>query len=101
LYLFFRFNNSLTKKEKTALTVVFLSFLFVGYLYTLYQNYTKNRDYEILTAFSQGRDIVCNDKIVNQREFNFISGTLVFSAKKSIKELKGTIYPIKECRIDR
>jgi K+ transporter len=88
--------KKIRKKERFNLsiaTVIVLSAI-------VYFNYSQDKDnkknFQYIVAFKQGATLVCNGIDIDNKDFNYVSGTSVFVAKE-ISEKKGTLIPLSEC----
>ena len=99
LVIFVSKKESLSNSMKISIVVSLSVVIGVGWLYTAYNQKTALGEREIINAFEQGKTLTCGKQKVNNTNFIFVSGTLSFVAKESVKELKGVVIDISTCKI--
>ena len=92
-------DEKISKKNKFLL--IFGMVIFVAFAYIYEENLSKSQDrnLEILTAFNQGKILICGDMNVTNDKFNYEFGTASFVAKREFKELSSIKAQAKECEI--
>ena len=90
--------ESLPNTTKVYIIISLLLVVVAGWAYTEYNQKTAQSDTDIINAYEQGKTIKCGNYKVNSDNFVFVSGTLSFVAKESVKELKGVVIDISTCR---
>ena len=98
LVIFVSKKESLSNSMKISIVLSLVLVFIAGWLYTLYNQKTALGEREIINAFEQGKTLNCGNYKVNNTDFIFVSGTLSFVAKESVKELKGVVVDISTCR---
>ena len=96
------FTDMASRMKYTVLAALVLGWLLVaGYSY--YQN--KKRIYHdmLLFEYNHGKVLECNDPFgkvveVQKKNFDFISGTMVFMGKEG-SPYAGLVVPIEKCRV--
>jgi hypothetical protein len=84
------------KKEKYNLTIATIIVLFIISIYSGFQDKIKQQHYEYVMAFTKGKTLICKSKNINNKEYNYVSGTSVFVLKDSTKS--GTnLIKLSEC----
>ncbi|MDE6886739.1 MAG: hypothetical protein K2P17_06855 [Helicobacteraceae bacterium] len=96
LFLYFTFKNKVTKKNGIILGFIFIIILALIIIYTTLQDRNNKKQIDLIFSFNQGKELQCGDLIVQNKNFNFISGTLSFVGKKKTK-FEDKIIPIEEC----
>ena len=89
----------LTARGKSVIFAILMMIVASAILYEFMFSKTEEKNRAMINAFNQGKTIVCMDKTVTQDSYNLERGTLSFMAKPDKKELAGTIYSIKDCKI--
>lgn len=79
--------------------ILLLSVLLIAFVvaYEVMQENQSEKNRELLSAFLQGKTLICKEYEVTQDRFNFTGGTKVFNGKEHIQELQGVIVSIEEC----
>ncbi len=90
--------ESLSNSTKISIIVSLTLVIVAGWLYTVYNQKSAQNDRDIINAYEQGKTLNCGDYEVNNKNFIFVSGTLSFVAKESVKELKGVVVDISTCK---
>ncbi len=98
LTIFVSKKDSFSKSMKIYISISFALVFLAGWLFTVYNQKTAQRDRNIANAFEQGKTLTCGNYKVNNNDFIFVSGTLSFIAKESKKNLKGVVIDISTCK---
>jgi hypothetical protein len=85
------------KQEKYNISIATVIVLFAIGVYTGFQDKINQQNYNIVIAFNQGKTIICNSKEINDRDYNYVSGTSVFVAKESSVH-KGDLIRVSDCQ---
>ena len=94
-FLFKRYKEDKTFTREIAGTLALMLLLIFVYQYK--SNKVADRITELLVAFKEGKVLLCHDKDVDKKSFDFESGTMVFISKK-IVDIK---YPITSCKVKK
>lgn len=98
LMLVFKGDSFSSKSKRIFLSVIFfLISIALSYEFFISKQQSGNR--ELMNAFYQGKNLVCEGQDINSTRFRLVSGTLTFVGKDGIKELKGIVIPVSKCRI--
>ncbi len=87
------------QKSVKIYIIISLALVFIaGWLYTSYTQRVAQNQRDIINAYEQGKTLTCGTYRVNSNDFVFVSGTLSFVAKDSVKKLKGVVIDISTCK---
>ena len=86
------------KNHKTISVGLFLTLLIAISVLTNIQRNTEKQHAKMMNIFNRDKTIICNEIKVNKKDFNFISGTLVFIGKEK-SDFQGTMIPLDECEL--
>ena len=92
-FIYQKFQSDRAFKLEIGLTLSLLLSLIIFYEYQ--NTKIQNSVTQLLTAFNEGKQLVCRGNEVDKTHFDYESGTMVFISKK-IVDIK---YPILECKI--
>jgi len=87
-----------TKDKMNNKIIIILSIIVASiiYVYTITQQSSKLTHAELKALFNNGKTISCGMKDVNSSNYDFISGTLVFTGKADTK-YKGELIKLDSC----
>ena len=97
------FFTDMTKKLKyTILSALLLGWVLVA-VYSYYQHQKRLFIDKLYYEYSHGKKLLCKTPfgqrvVVDNKNFNFISGTLVFMGKEGSK-FEGLVVPIDSCTV--
>ncbi len=94
------FFTELTKRLKMAIVLSLVLGWFLIFVYSLYQDGKRKKHEVLLFNFRHGKNLICNKVKVSKKEFNFISGTLVFVGKEG-SEVEGLVVPLDRCEVEK
>ncbi len=97
--LFFSKRDTLSKESKIYMVLSLVAIFFMGWAFNAYSNKIAQQNREIILAYEQGKDIICQGYTVNQEDFIYVSGTLSFVSKDKKRELKGLVFDISKCKV--
>ena len=86
------------KHHKTISVGLFIILIAIISIFTNNQRNTEKNYAKIVNIFNRDKTIICDSIKVHKKDFNFISGTLVFMGKEK-SDFKGQIIPLDECQI--
>lgn len=90
--------TELTREQKRIIYIVFFIFIVLAGVYEYFKDSSGDDNRLKVIAFTQGKTLLCQGNEVNQKEFNFVSGTLTLNGKPD-SQYKGILYKISECQI--
>ena len=90
-----KFKEDKDLNKEIFIVLIILIGLIFSYQYI--QNQVQNKITNLLIAFKEGKELLCNGNIVDKNHFDYESGTMVFISKK-IVDIK---YPILSCKIKK
>ncbi len=92
------FFTGLTKRLKIAIALSLFSGWLLVFGFTIYQDKTRERHKELLYAFEHQKALWCKGYLVDKKNFNFVSGTMVFVGREKTP-YEGLTISIDECEI--
>ena len=95
-YIIYAIANEI-KNSKLISAILFSILIGIISLWTSSQRDKEERHAKVLNLFQRNQTITCDDVSINKKEFNFISGTLVFLGKKDTN-LQGQIFKLDNCK---
>ncbi len=93
-------SKTLPKKSKIALVVTLGALLVFGYLHEIKSTQQDKKDQELLSAFKQGKVLLCNGISVSKETFMYVSGTLSFIPQATNVQNKGAVLQLHTCSIN-
>lgn len=85
------------KKQKLlSLAALILIGTSIGY-YSYQKSQLDQEAYRLQISFSSGEDILCNNEIVNAKNFNLITGTLTLVGKDNSPS-RSLVFSLQDCK---
>jgi chromate transport protein ChrA len=90
--------TTLTARQRRFVYVVCSILVLLAGVYEFFKETASNTNRAKVLAFTQGRTLKCQMRIVHQAQFNLVSGTLTFVAKPKSPYV-GESYQVNECSV--
>jgi Mn2+/Fe2+ NRAMP family transporter len=90
-------SENFSRAKKITICVLCVSLIVVIVIYQFFVDKRSDMDRELVNAFDRGEKLVCKEYEVDNKKFNYISGTKAFVGLDNFNDVKGAIIPIKEC----
>lgn len=97
--IFYANSEALSRKSKIIVFLVIGHLIGFGWLYELNNANQREHNREVLSAFKQGKSLICNAIEVNHKQFIYVSGTLSFMPNETNQEHKGLVIDIATCTL--
>lgn len=91
--------ETLSTRDKVILVSIMLLTIGLAGVYEWRSAQKSAHNREMVSAFKQGKTLLCSEKEVNQESFIFVSGTMSFIPNESNKQDKGVVIDIFTCKI--
>jgi len=91
--------NILTSRGKSVIFAILMMIVSSAILYEFMFSKKEEKNRTIINAFNQGKSIICLEKTVSNQDYNLELGTLSFMAKPDKIDIAGTIYSMKDCKL--
>ncbi|MGG7049120.1 MULTISPECIES: hypothetical protein [unclassified Campylobacter] len=92
-------DENISRKAKAVITAVLLCGGIFAYIYESGVSERESQVAQLLSAFHQGKTLICSDKSVSMDKFNYEFGTACFMPKREFIELNGVIVKISDCEL--
>lgn len=94
-------NNSAQMDKQTKIYITLGAFVLFGlmYFYESSKNNTEEYSRQIVSAFTQGKELLCDARIVSNKDFIYVSGTNTFMPRDGKMELQGIIIEVATCTL--
>lgn len=100
LSLFFAKNESFSVKGKIAFAVSMLVLIALGWVYQSNVSTQTEQNREVLSAFKQGKTLMCGEIEVSKKMFIYVSGTLSFVPNDKNVAHRGIVIDIETCTVN-
>jgi len=81
LFLALHYFTEITKEQKVVVSVVILVAIFGAISYNKYNEQQRKTMLNVVTTFNQGKNVKCDSKIVNNKNYTLSIGTYTFIGK--------------------
>jgi hypothetical protein len=88
------------RNHKIISILLFLILIIIISIFTNIQRNTEKQHAKIINLFNRNKIIICDEIKVSKKDFNFISGTLVFMGKEK-SDFQAQIIPLNECSLEK
>jgi Na+/melibiose symporter-like transporter len=82
-FLALHYFTDLNHSQKWWVTTIVLALLSIVVMFNEYQNQEADKKREVAMKFNQGKDVKCNDTIINKEIFSLSIGTFTFIGKEN------------------
>ena len=82
LFMLMHYYTELTHPQKITITATLLGFILFAWGYNLYKDKEREKMYDIVIKYKQGKTIHCGKYDVNQTNFSLSTGTYTFIGKE-------------------
>lgn len=91
--------KKLGSKTKPFFVILLLATIIFSVFFEIQNIKKAEKNREVLTAFNQGKSIICKDLNISNDYFNYEFGTASFISKDNNLSLKSLIIDINHCRL--
>ncbi len=88
------------KNDKLISVILFIAMIAMISIFTNNQKSIEKKHAKIINLFNRNKDITCDGIKINNKSFNFVSGTLVFVGQDT-SDFKGQIIPLDKCELPK
>jgi len=96
--LFLRFFTNLSKIAQRKIIFIVVSIMILVSLYEFLIVSKEHEDFTLINSFYQNKSLICHGVEINSTNFNFVTGTMTFVAKKENSQYKNIIFKLSECK---
>lgn len=90
-----------TTLDTTHRRYVYFSLIAVSALIVVLQHFNAQDDskrQDLIVAFNQGAELICDTRTVSNKAYEFISGTMTFNARIG-SSVEGFSFKVRDCRV--